>query len=186
MPSCQLLSSKPKIKIPTRGEGKGLRTVGDEAAEVPADDAVPRRALAVVERLLDVLRDVLLDVELEHRLLCCGGLSVRGSSDTMVAPWASECHGRGGRTNLDGFLLHLVAHVGGLDLGCEARLVLARLRYHSPIGAARAVRWKGSGRGARDAGTTTYHRPGPSRRQPPSHSGRASWAMRRGETLGSR
>jgi hypothetical protein len=33
---------------------------------------------------------------------------------------------------------------------------------------------------------TTYHRPGPSRRQRPSHSGRASWAIRRGETLGSR
>lgn len=32
----------------------------------------------------------------------------------------------------------------------------------------------------------TYHRPGPLRGRPPSHSGRASWAMRRGETLGSR
>lgn len=47
--------------------------MGDEAAKVPADDTVPRRALAVVKRLLDVLRDVLLDVKLEHRLLCYRG-----------------------------------------------------------------------------------------------------------------
>lgn len=74
-----------------------------------------------------------------------------------MAPRVSECHGRGGgRTDLDGFLLHLVAHVGGLDLGCEARLVLARLRYVSPIGAARAVRWKGQagGRGDDDVPST--------------------------------
>lgn len=47
--------------------------MGDEAAKVPADDAVPCWALAVVKRLLDVLGDVLLDVELEHRFLRCGG-----------------------------------------------------------------------------------------------------------------
>lgn len=64
------------MKFPGKAGGKGkLRTVGDEAAKVPADDTVPRRALAVVKRLLDVLRDVLLDVELEHRLLCCACVS---------------------------------------------------------------------------------------------------------------
>ena len=47
--------------------------MGNEAAKVPADDAVPCRALAIVKRLLDVLRNVLLDVELEHRFLSCNG-----------------------------------------------------------------------------------------------------------------
>lgn len=169
-----------------KGEERKLQTVGDEAAKVPADDTVPRRALAVVKRLLDVLCDVLLDVELEHRLLRCsgcqlgGGPGVRGWHDNGMTLWP----GLGGRTDLDGFLLHLVAHVGRLDLGYAAgRLVLARLEgtFLPPIGAARErVRWKGS------RGTTTYHRPGPLRRLPPSHSGRASWAIRRGETLGSR
>jgi hypothetical protein len=52
---------------------------------------VPRRALAVIKRLLDVLRDVLLDVELEHRLLRCGGL-VRGFLGTCATmAWSSEC-----------------------------------------------------------------------------------------------
>lgn len=69
---CRHVSMPPR-NSQTKATGKGkLRTVGDEAAKVPADDTVPRRALAVVKRLLDVLRDVLLDVELEHRLLCCG------------------------------------------------------------------------------------------------------------------
>lgn len=49
--------------------------MSNEAAKVPANDTVPRRALAVVKRLLDVLRDVLLDVELKHRLLCCACIS---------------------------------------------------------------------------------------------------------------
>lgn len=35
------------------------RTVGDKAAEIPANDAVPCRALAVIEGLLDMLGNIL-------------------------------------------------------------------------------------------------------------------------------
>ncbi len=41
-----------------------LRLVGHVRAEVAADDAVPGRGVLFVELLLDVGRDVLLDVEL--------------------------------------------------------------------------------------------------------------------------
>lgn len=75
----------PKLDNSTKSSERGRRTVSNETAKVPANDTVPRRALAVIKRLLDVLRDVLLDVELEHRLLRCGGL-VRGSS-AHVRPW---------------------------------------------------------------------------------------------------
>jgi len=43
---------------------EGSHTVGDEAAKVPADDAVPGRSLALVERPLDVLCDILLPVSI--------------------------------------------------------------------------------------------------------------------------
>ena len=59
------------------------------AAEVPADDAVPRGVVLLVELLLDVGRDVLLDVVLFEGL--------RGA--------------------VDGVLLHLLGHVRILDDG---------------------------------------------------------------------
>jgi hypothetical protein len=46
--------------------------------------------------------------------------------------------GRGVRTDLDGFLLHLLAHVSGLDLGCAARSVYAHL-VAGTIGVVRAT-----------------------------------------------
>ena len=123
--------------------------MSNEAAKVPADDTVPCRALAVVKRLLDVLRNVLLDVELEHRLLCCACVS---GGVRLGLRWRRridlECHRWGERTDLDGFLLHLVAHVGGLDLGYAGRLVLARFVSRVPFshrGDARG-RWE-EGRG---------------------------------------
>jgi len=45
-----------------------LRLVGDVAAEVAPDDAMPRRVVLFVELFLDVSRDVLLDVVLLQRL----------------------------------------------------------------------------------------------------------------------
>jgi len=63
--------------------------VRDVAAEVSADDAVPRGVVLLVELLLDVRRDVLLDVVLFEGL--------RGA--------------------VDGVLLHLLGHVRVLDDG---------------------------------------------------------------------
>jgi len=63
--------------------------VRDVAAEVSADDAVPRGVVLLVELLLDVGRDVLLDVVLFEGL--------RGA--------------------VDGVLLHLLGHVRVLDDG---------------------------------------------------------------------
>lgn len=47
------------LSFPERKCGKGFRTVGDEASEVAANDAVPCGSLALVKRLLDVLSDIL-------------------------------------------------------------------------------------------------------------------------------
>jgi hypothetical protein len=94
--------------------------VSDEAAKVPADDAVPGGSLAVIEFFLDKLRDVLgklvslvmiwlsksrqahlLDGELLHCLLCYQGVSVSvsriwgdGCSPTSIASFciSSLCH----------------------------------------------------------------------------------------------
>jgi len=63
--------------------------VRDVAAEVSADDAVPRGVVLLVELLLDIGRDVLLDVVLFEGL--------RGA--------------------VDGVLLHLLGHVRVLDDG---------------------------------------------------------------------
>jgi len=64
-----------------------LGLVGDVAAEVAPDDAMPRRVVLFVELFLDVRRDVLLDVVLLQRL----------------------------RRAIDGVLLHVLRHVGILD-----------------------------------------------------------------------
>lgn len=64
--------------------------MGNERAKVSADNTVPCRTFTVIEGLLDVLGDVLLNVVLLHSLL----------------------------GDLDGLTLHLLAHVGGLDLCC--------------------------------------------------------------------
>ena len=66
-----------------------LRLVRHVRAEVAADDAVPRRVVLLVKLLLDVRGDVLLDVELLHRL----------------------------RRNLGRVGLHVLRHVGVLDHG---------------------------------------------------------------------
>ncbi|GMR61551.1 hypothetical protein PMAYCL1PPCAC_31746, partial [Pristionchus mayeri] len=66
-----------------------LRLVGDVAAEVTPDDAVPGGVVLLVELLLDVGSDVLLDVS----LLECLSSAV------------------------DRILLHVLAHVGVLDHG---------------------------------------------------------------------
>lgn len=42
-----------------RCQGPGEHTVGDEASKIAADNAVPCRTLTLVERLLDVLRNIL-------------------------------------------------------------------------------------------------------------------------------
>lgn len=65
--------------------------MGHEASKVPPDDAMPCGTLALVECPLDVLRDVLLDRELRHRLL----------------------------SDVDSLLLHVLRHVSALDLGIE-------------------------------------------------------------------
>lgn len=71
---------------------------------------------------------------------CAAGVVSRGASaGRMMALWALDRHGLGERTDLDSFLLHLVAHVGGLDLGCSARLVLARLSGTFDASGRRAV-----------------------------------------------
>jgi len=64
-----------------------LGLVSDVTAEVTPDDAMPRRVVLFVELLLDVSRDVLLDVVLLQRL----------------------------RRAIDGVLLHVLRHVGILD-----------------------------------------------------------------------
>lgn len=71
------------------------------------------------------------------------------SAGAVTALWATDVPSLGGRTDLDGFLLHLVAHVGGLDLGYTGKLVLrvswARVPF-SYRGDARG-RWEGRGWG---------------------------------------
>merc|ERR1719436_490208 len=64
-----------------------FRLVGDVRAEVPADDAMPRGVVLLVELLFDERRDVLLDVVLLQRL--------RGA--------------------INGVLLHVLGHVRILD-----------------------------------------------------------------------
>jgi hypothetical protein len=64
-----------------------LRLVRHVAAEVAADDAVPRRVVLLVEFFLDVRSDVFLDVVLLERL----------------------------RRAVDGILLHVLRHIGILD-----------------------------------------------------------------------
>ena len=80
--------------------------VRDVAAKVPADDAVPRGVVLLVELLLDVGRDVLLDVVLFEGL--------RGA--------------------VDGVLLHLLGHVRVLDDGLAlthlGSLNLTRIHYY--------------------------------------------------------
>lgn len=68
-----------------------LGLVSDEAAEVTAYDAMPCWALALIERLLDVLCDILLHGELGHGLL----------------------------GNFNSLLLHILSHIGTLDLGFQ-------------------------------------------------------------------
>lgn len=68
-----------------------LSFVSDKAAEISSHDAMPCRALSVIERLLDVLRNVLLNAELHHSLL----------------------------RDFDGLILHLLGHVGRLDLSFQ-------------------------------------------------------------------
>lgn len=63
--------------------------MGNKRTKVPSNNAMPGRSLAVIKGLLDVLSNVLLDVVFLHSLL----------------------------GDLDGLALHLLAHVGGLDLG---------------------------------------------------------------------
>merc|ERR1711976_115771 len=70
-----------------------FRLVGDVAAEVTADDAVPCGVVFLVELLLDVGGDVLLDVVFLESL---GGA-------------------------VDGVLLHVLRHVGVLDYGLPLR-----------------------------------------------------------------
>jgi len=70
-----------------------LRLVGDVAAEVPANDAVPGGVVLLVELLLDEGGDVLLDVVLLEGL--------RGAVDRI--------------------LLHVLCHVGILDHGLAFR-----------------------------------------------------------------
>jgi hypothetical protein len=87
--------------------------VGHVRSEIPTDDAMPRRVVLLVEFLLDVRRDVLLDVVLLD--------SLRGAIDSV--------------------LLHVLAHVGVLDDGfavghlvCFLLLVTGREIYHkSPL-----------------------------------------------------
>jgi hypothetical protein len=66
-----------------------LRLVRHVAAEVAADNTVPRWVVLLVEFLLDVRSDVLLDVVLLERL----------------------------RRAVDGVLLHVLGHIGVLDDG---------------------------------------------------------------------
>lgn len=101
------------------------RTMGHKAPEIPAHDTVPRRALAVVEGLLDVLRDVLLDVELGHGLLCCWDIS--SLSCLPLLPRAVLLRRGCGRTDVNGLLLHVLAHIDRFDLCCSwDRLVWMR------------------------------------------------------------
>ena len=64
-----------------------LRLVGHVRTEVAAHNAVPRRVVLLVELLLDVRGDILLDVELLHRL----------------------------RRHLNRVRLHILRHIGVLD-----------------------------------------------------------------------
>jgi len=73
-----------------------LRFMRDEASKVSSDYTVPRSALFGVEFSLDVLSDILLDAEFLHCVLC----------------------------DFNGFLLHILAHVNGLDLGLQLHLLL--------------------------------------------------------------
>lgn len=70
---------------------KVLGLVSNEATEISANNAVPGWSLSLVECALDVLCDVLLDGELGHGFL----------------------------GNFDRLLLHILRHVGGLDLSLE-------------------------------------------------------------------
>jgi len=74
-----------------------LRLVCDVAAEVAANDAVPRRIVLLVELFLDVGSNVLLDVVLLKRL--CG--------------------------TVDSILLHVFRHVGVLDYSFPVRHLAA-------------------------------------------------------------
>lgn len=77
---------------------EAMRVVCHEAAEVATDDAVPGGLVLLVELLLDVSGDILLDVELLHRL----------------------------QGHLDRVRLHVLRHVGVLDGGLVVVVVHCR------------------------------------------------------------
>jgi len=75
-----------------------LRFMSNKATKVPTHDAVPGRALSLVECSLDMLRNVLLDSKLAHGFLC----------------------------NIDRLLLHVLGHIRRLDLSFKLIAVSGR------------------------------------------------------------
>jgi hypothetical protein len=138
-------------------DGHSQRTMRDVAPKIPAYDTMPRRALAVIERLLDVLRDILLDIKLRHSLLRCSNIS-SPPPRTAAPPCLGDLDGWCRRTDINGLLLHILAHIRRLDLRCSRRRLAG-----CAVGG-------GRGRGGAMAAlylATTYPRASPS---PPSSS----------------